>query len=339
MKSPKTVLVGAETLLGRELRDFAQGTPFGADMSLIDSGPEMEPTGRTKHVKADESELVILQSLDQNSLEGARFVFLAGSPASCRRVAELAAKEDPAPILIDLTHTLEDMAEARLRAPIVENEPGTRASVHVVAHPAAVALALFLSRLRKAAEPLRAIVHVFEPASERGQRGIDELQQQTVSLLSFKPQVKEVYDAQLSFNLLARFGEDAPQALEEIEGRVERHLASLLSQSAGAVMPSVRLIQAPVFHGYSISVWAEFAKQPGAGKIANALASAQVEVRSADEEVPTNVGVANQSGITVGAITTDRNNPQACWFWIVADNLRVVAEEAVSVARELLESE
>jgi aspartate-semialdehyde dehydrogenase len=193
--------------------------------------------------------------------------------------------------------------------------------------------------LRKAADPVRAIVHIFEPASERGQRGIDELQQQTVSLLSFKPLVKDVYDAQLSFNLLARFGEDAPQPLEGIEARIEKHLASLLSQSAGSVMPSLRLIQAPVFHGYSISVWVEFANLPGPAKLSEALASAQVEVRSPDEEVPTNVGVANQSGITVGAISPDRNNPQACWFWIVADNLRIAAEEAVSVGRRLLDSE
>jgi aspartate-semialdehyde dehydrogenase len=39
----------------------------------------------------------------------------------------------------------------------------------------------------------------------------------------------------------------------------------------------------------------------------------------------------------VGSIEVDRNNPQACWFWVAADNLRVAAEEAVMVAREILE--
>ena len=46
--------------------------------------------------------------------------------------------------------------------------------------------------------------------------------------------------------------------------------------------------------------------------------------------------MAGQSGVAVGAVTLDRNNPQAAWLWIVADNLRLQAENAVAVAQELL---
>jgi len=53
-------------------------------------------------------------------------------------------------------------------------------------------------------------------------------------------------------------------------------------------------------------------------------------------EPPNNVGQAGQSGIAVGAITPDRNEPDACWFWIVADNLRLAAESAVDVAKQLV---
>jgi aspartate-semialdehyde dehydrogenase len=95
-------------------------------------------------------------------------------------------------------------------------------------------------------------------------------------------------------------------------------------------------VHAPVFHGYSISAWIEFESRPAKEKLASALAAAHIEVRNKDEEAPSNVGVAGQSGITVGGIVPDRNNPRACWFWIVADNLRIAAENAVEVARELL---
>jgi aspartate-semialdehyde dehydrogenase len=37
----------------------------------------------------------------------------------------------------------------------------------------------------------------------------------------------------------------------------------------------------------------------------------------------------------VGAIAPDRNHPKACWFWVVADNFRLAAENAVAVARQL----
>ena len=104
----------------------------------------------------------------------------------------------------------------------------------------------------------------------------------------------------------------------------------------GAPLPSLRLIQAPVFHGYSSSVWVSFESSPTVADLELALATAGIEVRSADEEPPNNVGAAGQSGLTVGDIRKDRNNPRAFWFWLVADNLRLFAETGVAVLKECL---
>jgi len=163
--------------------------------------------------------------------------------------------------------------------------------------------------------------------------------QQTVNLLSFKNLPKDIFDTQLSFNLLARYGEEAPVSLEESELRIERHLASLLAlpgDGEGAPMPSLRLIQAPVFHGYSFSAWVEFVDAPDMEALESSLSIPAIEVRGGDFEPPTNVGQAGQGGIAVGAITPDRNNAEAAWLWFVADNVRLAAENAVAVARELV---
>jgi aspartate-semialdehyde dehydrogenase len=40
--------------------------------------------------------------------------------------------------------------------------------------------------------------------------------------------------------------------------------------------------------------------------------------------------------VAVGAVAMDRNAPQACWIWLVADNLRLAAENAVAVGSQLL---
>jgi aspartate-semialdehyde dehydrogenase len=101
-------------------------------------------------------------------------------------------------------------------------------------------------------------------------------------------------------------------------------------------MPSLRLIQAPVFHGYSFSAWVEFEANPGVDALESSLATSSIEVRGRDFEPPTNVGHAGQSGIAVGGIAEDRNDPEACLFWLVADNLRLAAEDAVAVARQLV---
>ncbi|HBY59481.1 MAG TPA: hypothetical protein DEH78_06635 [Solibacterales bacterium] len=332
MNHSVVALVGSESLLGKEVREVAGQYVPAARLQLVGADAASVFT-------EDEGEAVVITGMDEVSLGEADVAALAGTAESSRRAFAIVSKLADAPAVIDLTRSLEDNPRARLRAPMAE-PPGYAAeasAIHVIAHPAAIALAVFLNRLH-ASHPVRqAVVQILEPASEQGQRGINELQQQTVSLLSFKPLHKEIYDEQVSFNLVARYGAEAPRPLQEIEATIERHLATLLSRSSGAPMPSLRLVQAPVFHGYSFSVWVRFDENAGPEAIAESLASALVEIRAADEEPPTNVGVTGQTGLTVGVIERDRNDRQACWFWLVADNLRLVAENAVLVARALLE--
>src|SRR5262249_39618090 len=190
-------------------------------------------------------------------------------------------------------------------------------------HPAAIALALFLNRLHSREPIAQSVIQIFAPASEHGAKAVEELQNQTVSLFSFKSLPQAVFDAQLGFNMLARYGEQAPISLEESELRIERHLATLLArpgEDSPPPFPSMRLVQAPVFHGYSFSVWVDFDDAPDIEALEESLVAPLVEVRGPDFEPPTNVGQAGQSGIAVGAIAPDRNRSTACWFWMVADN-------------------
>jgi aspartate-semialdehyde dehydrogenase len=323
-------LVGSDTLMGREIRDLMANAE-GFTLKLIAAGSE--ETGRLTRVGDEPS---VVSDLTAESLADARAIVLAGTAESSRRALEF-AKAAPDAVIIDLTFAAEEMPDARVRAPAVEEEP-LQAPVHVIAHPAAIALAAFLRRLQSHDPVHRSVVNILAPASEQGTAGVEELQQQTVSLLSFKSMPRAVFDTQLGFNLLARYGEEAPIALEESELRIERHLATLLDapgEGEGAPMPSLRVIQAPVFHGYSISAWVEFDGNPGVEALENGLSLETIDVRGADLEPPTNVGQAGQGGITVGAIAPDRNNAEAAWFWLVADNLRLAAENAVAVLRQL----
>jgi aspartate-semialdehyde dehydrogenase len=337
MTRASAALVGSESLLGREIRDIIATSASPFDLRLI-AADEEKPGTLTR--LGDEPSLI--EYLGPESLSGARAVFLAGSPESSRKALDIA---EPGTVIIDLTHAAEDRPDARVRAPLVESlaetdsEEELDAAVHVIAHPAAIALALFLRRLHMHAPIRRSVIQIFAPASEHGAAGVTELQQQTVGLLSFKNLPQAIFDTQLSFNLLARYGEEAPSKLEDMELRIERHLATLLAipgDGEGAPIPSFRLIQAPVFHGYSFSAWVEFDENPGVESLESGLVTGAIEVRGEDLEPPTNVGQAGQGGIAVGGIMPDRNDPEACWFWLVADNVRVAAENAVAVARELV---
>jgi len=353
--NPPIALVGSESLLGREIRDLAATADPQLHLRLIAADDEKSGT-----LTRLGDEPAVVEELDQDTLSSARAVMLAGSAESSRKALDLAG-DAPDFAIVDLTYAAEERPDARLRAPMVEigmaeigmvdfgmvefgsaeSEDGFAedAAVHVIAHPAAIALALFLRRLQFHDPIHRAVIQIFAPASEHGVKGVEELQNQTVSLLSFKSLPQAVFDAQIGFTMLAKYGQEAPVALDESELRIERHLATLLGlpgDGEGAPMPSLRLIQAPVFHGYSFSAWVEFEENPGVEALENGLAIPPVDVRSGELDPPNNVGQAGQSGISIGAIAPDRNQPEACWFWLTADNLRLAAENAVMVARQLV---
>jgi aspartate-semialdehyde dehydrogenase len=329
--------VGSDSLLGREIRDIVATSAPEMQLRLV--AGDNEQAGTLTRV-GDEPAMV--GGLEAESLSDARVIFLASSAEAARKALEMAG-DPPDAAIVDLTYTAEERPDARLRAPQVEagfdSEDARDAAVHVIAHPAAIAIALFLRRLQAHDSIRRSIIHVFAPASEQGAPGVEELQQQTVNLLSFKQLPKAVFDAQLGFAMLARYGEEAPASLEDSELRIERHLATLLDlpgDGEGAPMPSLRVIQAPVFHGYSFSAWVEFDGNPGVEALESSLQMDSIDVRGDEMEPPNNVGQAGQSGISVGAILPDRNDSEAVWFWFVADNLRLSAENAVAVARELI---
>jgi aspartate-semialdehyde dehydrogenase len=330
-------IVGGETLLGKEVHELLEARKTPANIQLVASFDPDESAKAASILALGKEEPLVMSSIEAADLSSARIVILAASRESGHKVYEKIRAAKPAPVVIDLTGALEDLAESRLRAPMVEPSGfQSKGPVQTIAHPAAIAIALLVTHLQKAGPIRRAVVEVFEPVSERGKSGIEELQKQAVALLSFKPLPKAVFDAQVSFNMLSQYGSDASLPLEDIELKIDRHLASLLAVS-GAPMPSLRLLQAPVFHGYSISVWLEFEENPGMDRIFHALGSSNIDVRTKDHEPPTNVGVAGQGGITVGSIAQDRNQPRAWWFWIVADNLQIAAENAGEVVREYLE--
>jgi aspartate-semialdehyde dehydrogenase len=321
-------LIGGETLLGREVREVIGESSLAPQLRLV-AGAE-EDTGTLTDIGGSAA---FLAKLDADALEDADVLILAGPAESAARALE----SNPQGVVIDLTYAAEDDPDARIRAPQVEGAGynAEHTGPQIVAHPAATAIVMVLQRLNANYPVARSIVHIFQPASEFGTPGIEELQQQTVNLLSFQPVPKKIFDTQLAYAMLAQLGTEAPVPLTGMEDRIESHLATLLERSEGIPMPSLRLIQVPVFHGYSFSFWVEFEEAPSAPEVEDALRHEAFDVRTADLEAPNNVGIAGQSGIAVGAIAPDRNSSNAFWIWAAVDNLRLAAESAALIAGEL----
>src|SRR3954452_23665335 len=327
----RAAIVGAASLKGKELAELLNERNFpAADIRLLDDD---ESLGQ---LEAMGDEISFIQRVRAEQFEHVDFTFFASDQESTRRSWKDA--RDAGSAIVDVSATLEDEPGASVRSLWVERERGQVAPPElqpgpcVTAHPVAVALALLLLRAKKAGPIRRAVATVFEPASEHGQRGMDELHQQTVNLLSFQPLPKDVFDVQIAFNLVARYGQKAEPALESVEARVLRHYRRIAGDDAP--QPSVLLLQAPIFHGHAMAVFLEMEQAADTAELSLVLAGDHVSIPGAEEDAPSNVSSAGQADIQV-SVKMDPTEPNAVWLWAAADNLRMSAITAVECAESM----
>ena len=327
----RAAIVGAASLKGKEVAEMLNDRNFpAADIRLLDDD---ESLGQ---LEAMGDEITFIQRVRAEQFEHVDFTFFASDEESTRRNWKDA--RDAGSAIIDLSSALENEAGASVRSLWVERErgqipaPDLQPGPCVTAHPVAVTLALLLLRATKTGAIRRAVSTIFEPASEHGQRGMDELHQQTVNLLSFQPLPKDVYDAQVAFNMIARYGQKSQPALDSVEARISRHYRKIAGDAAPR--PSLTLLQAPIFHGYALSVFLELEGAVDVQALSQALAGDHVAIPGADEDSPSNVSAAGQADIQL-SLKIDPVQPNGVWLWIAVDNLRVSALTAVECAESM----
>ena len=176
------------------------------------------------------------------------------------------------------------------------------------------------------------VTTVFEPASEHGQKGMDELHEQTVNLLSFQELPKNVFDTQIAFNMVGRYGEKSQPTLESVEQRILKHYRHIAAKDAP--QPSLLLLQAPIFHGHSLAAYLEMEKPVALGDLSQALAGDHVTITRSAEESPSNVNAAGQGDVLV-SVNRDANHENGVWLWVATDNLRIAALTAVECAETI----
>ena len=322
----RVAVVGAGTLKGREVKEVLTERNFPAqDVRLLD---DEESLGQIEQVG---DEATFIQSLLPEHLTNIDFAFFASDPEFTLKTWKQA--RDAGSEIIDISYALENEKDVQLRAPWLERELGkTQLSLRthpvVIAHPAAVVLGLLLIRAKRAGTIRSANVTVFEPASELGKRGMDELHEQTVNLLSFQQLPMTIFGTQVAFNVVDRYGEGSVHSLPAVEQRIVRHYKQIVGDAAP--VPSLMLLQMPTFHGHGFSLYIEMAPGATLEQLQEALAGEHVTM-STESEAPNNVSAAGQAQILVH-VRRDPSKENGFWIWAASDNLRVTATSAVECA-------
>src|SRR5438067_2352698 len=270
----RVAIVGAATLKGRELKEVLDEMNLPvADVKLLDDD---ESLGQLDQIG---DEATFIQPADPEHFRNVDFAFFASDAAFTGRHWQSALQAGAT--VLDLSYALDGDRSVSVRSPWIEKEleresgqePGREdltTTAVVVAHPVASVLALLLLRARSAGGVRTVAATVFEPVSEQGKRGMDELHQQTVNLLSFTALPKELFDEQVAFNMLGRFGEGSSLSLKKIESRIISHFEAIVGKTLP--VPSLMLVQAPTFHAHTFSIYIQFEREVDASALNKALA-------------------------------------------------------------------
>jgi aspartate-semialdehyde dehydrogenase len=333
----RIAIVGAASIRGKQLSDALSESSFAAaEFVLMDDQQalgQLEPVG---------DEVTFIQPITADSFERIDFTFFAGAAELTRKHWQAAQRAGSS--IVDLSAALEGEPGVLVCAPwmqeamgeaAVANAPSLHTPALVSAHPASLVLALLLERLQRIGAIRHASATVLEPASEYGRSALDELHQQTVTLLSFQSIPTGVYDVQVAFNTVAAFGDGAKFSVADSEARIRRHYALI---SAGRLPQlSLQLIHVPVFHGHTFSIAVEFDRQVAFEQVEATLSAPHLEVILGDADAPANLNSIGDQDISVRVRFDEDGVAQSrrVWLWASADNLELSALNAVECAQEL----
>jgi aspartate-semialdehyde dehydrogenase len=315
------------SLLAQEIRGRLEAAGFPVDvMRLYDTG---EHEGALTEFAG---EAMVVTAPDEDIADETDLAFVCGEddPRSALYLDWVGRGRGVAVDLVGATRRRAEVPVVNCDVNPEAIRPGGRlvAAPHPLAHP----LGTLLHRVRIAFPLREASATILRPVSDHGEAGIQELQRQTVELLSFREIPKETFGRQVAFNIvpLAVLGE------ADLEARAADDVRRVLA--APGLPLALRVLQAPTFygHGYSLHVLVEGA--PSAGEVASALELPGVVSISGEDGPRTPVDLADEAGIWVAGVTPDPGRPGGFWIWAVTDAVRSgAAANAARIASRLVE--
>ncbi|HEV2351767.1 MAG TPA: Asd/ArgC dimerization domain-containing protein [Terriglobia bacterium] len=350
----RVAVVGASSLLGKELLAVLEERKFAISRlitpgTLNDSEPDLPVLNLSGGLEAVVAEVDVGESdLD--------FVFLAGPVHQSARRETPETADDSSFLqstrrlagatrcqVIDLNGCLAGESGGGLSVPFLgmgnvpDARPGGSASPRflISAHSATIVIGAIILRLAERFPMKSAVVQVFQPVSELGAQAIDELQKQTLNLLSFQKIPQTVFGAQLAFNLLPRLGRNRGNSFKGSGNQLQSELAALLGP--GLPLPALRVLYAPIFHSLGCLLYLDFDPPATLEVLAQGLGREPITIRKTSDGPPTQVEVSGTSDIVVDVLTPDGIHPGGVWIWAAADNLRLTAVNAVEIAESLNE--
>ena len=335
-QEPQIAVVGATGAVGQEL--LAALAADGHPPRAISAFASERSAGRELEFGA---ETISVEQAAADSFRGVKLAYFA-TPAEVSRTLATAAQKEGA-WAVDLSPAFRLEPAVPLILPAV-NLAAAREPFHgrIVSCPSAVTTALVTTL-----EPLRArfgVERAFATAllgvSSAGAAGLDELQQQTIELLSGREPEVGRFPHRIGFNLIPQVGDfsrNPDWSSEELGWNDE---SERIWSAVGRVEIRGTAIQAPLFYGHLLSLDVQLASAAATSDVRAAL-KASSHLKLLDNPIeriyPMPMLVSGDPTVHVGRIRELPGSRSSFALVIAVDNARRgAALNAIEVGQALL---
>jgi len=326
-------IVGATGNVGRKIIEVLEKKELSIDnLYLVASS---KSAGSKIKFKEKEHEVFDLESFDFSK---AKITFFAAGGKISEKFAVNAAKNS---IIIDNSSYFRMDPDVPLIVPQVNPEHLNDIKKNIIANPncSTAQLVIALKPLHDLFKIKRVVVSTYQSVSGGGKAPMDELIEQTKSVLDNKKVVSKNFTKQIAFNVIPQIDIFSDEGYTKEELKMTNETKKILDEKIDLTATCVRI---PVLVSHSESVNIQFEKPFSLDEVKKALDNFEgckvIDERS-DGGYSSPVEAAGKDETFVSRIREDKTTKNGLNLWIVSDNLlRGAALNAVEIAEILIKN-
>ena len=329
----KIAVVGATGNVGREMLDILAERQFPVDEIYVLASNRSK--GNT--VKFGTKELFV-EDLAEFDFSNANIaLFTAGSKISGEFASKAAEKNC---IVIDNSSKFRMDPNVPLIVPEVNKKDleGYK-KTKIIANPncSTIQMVVALKPLHDLGKIKRVVVSSYQSTSGAGKDAMDELFEQTKGIYSNNSKEPEIFQKQISFNVIPQIGPFSASGYTEEEEKMINETRKILDKD---IKVSATCVRVPTFIGHAESINIEFENYISSEEALNILINAPgcfVDSENNDSYT-TPIDCVGTDHTYISRIRNDESIENGLNLWVVSDNLRKgAALNTIQIAEILLE--
>ena len=305
-------IVGATGAVGRQLLEslYKRNFPF-ENITLLAS---KKSEGKKIIFKEDEYKVKNLESYDFKDSDIA--FFSAGSEVSKVFAPEAEKKEC---YVIDNTSCFRMNKDIPLIVPEINEKELLESKRKIIANPncSTIQMLVALAPIHKISKIKRIVVSTYQSVSGAGQSAIDELKEQTESLLEQKNILIKNIPKQIAFNVVPQIDVFLDNGFTKEEMKMVNETNKILDKNINVNATCVRV---PSYMGHAESIYIELEKDMSIEDLERALQNAE-GIKYSNSDYHTPIDSEGEDWVYVSRLRKDIYKNNIFNLWVVADNL------------------